>query len=108
MTNFEKLKELKDFEAAQVITMLNEHVGSVETLIDVTKTSINRTCKSEIIVTAWLNAPYDDSKGFQFLVSGDYEHVTVNDLGALSRICDFKSSVDALLNKYMPCDEEFD
>lgn len=60
-TNFEKLKELKEHEAAQVISMLTMHVMEVQqaTGADCNLDAVDLEEDSIEIISSWLKDPYD-------------------------------------------------
>ena len=66
-TNFEALKELKDYEAAQILHLLFLHVTSImeaqraDGLIDQLENEFE-------IITSWLNHPFEENKGFKFYI----------------------------------------
>lgn len=81
-TNFEKLKELKEHEAAQVISMLPMHVMEVQ---HTTGANNNLDATDGVedgmeIIISWLKDPYDEAKGFKFYLSGGIEYITQKNL----------------------------
>lgn len=81
-TNFEKLKELKEYEAAQVISMLPMHVMEIQhtTGADNNLDAVDLEENSIEIITSWLKNPYDEAKGFKFYLSGRTEYITQENL----------------------------
>ncbi|MDE7264518.1 MAG: hypothetical protein K2N64_07640 [Anaeroplasmataceae bacterium] len=81
-TNFEKLKELKEYEAAQVINMLQIHIAEVQ-LVRKADSNLDAVdlVEDEIeIITSWLKDPYDEKKGFKMYLSGRTEYITSENL----------------------------
>ena len=76
-TNFEKIKELKNWELALILSMVELHVG---TLIPAYPGGTVSEYDHERECLKWLNQPYDDEKGFKFLVSYDSEKGTYEDV----------------------------
>lgn len=81
-TNFEKLKELKEHEVAQVISMLPMHVAEVQeaTGADCNLDAVDLEENSIEIVTSWLKDSYDEKKGFKMYLSGGTEYITQENL----------------------------
>ena len=81
-TNFEKLKELKEHEAAQVFSLLPMHVAEIQ---QATKADQNLDAADSVddemeIITSWLKDPYDEKKGFKMYLSGGTEYITQENL----------------------------
>ncbi len=81
-TNFEKLKELKEHEAAQVLSMLPMHVMEIQqaTGADCNLDAVDLEENSIEIITSWLKDPYDEKKGFKMYLSGGTEYITQENL----------------------------
>ncbi len=81
-TNFEKLRELKEHEAAQVISMLPMHVMEIQqaTGADCNLDAVDLEENSIEIIASWLKEPYDEAKGFKFYLSGRTEYITQENL----------------------------
>lgn len=81
-TNFEKLKELKEHEAAQVISMLPMHVMEIRqaTGADCNLDATDGVEDGMEIIISWLKDPYDEAKGFKFYLSGGIEYITQKNL----------------------------
>ncbi|MDE6946312.1 MAG: hypothetical protein K2P14_03915 [Anaeroplasmataceae bacterium] len=81
-TNFEKLKELKVHEAAQVISMLPMHVMEIQQATGANNNldAVDLEENSIEIITSWLKNPYDEAKGFKFYLSGGIEYITQKNL----------------------------
>lgn len=72
ITNFEKLKELKDYEAAMLLSLLNIHVQE-----EVKNTE--DTAEEEIkVIINWLNESYND--GFILSLSESIEKIKIEHL----------------------------
>lgn len=80
-TNFEKLKELKEYEAAQVINMLPLHVMEIQQATGADCLDATDGVENEMeIIISWLKDPYDEAKGFKFYLSGGIEYITQKNL----------------------------
>ena len=89
-TNFEKIKELKEFEAAQVMSMLPMHVAEVQqaTRADFDLDAADLEENAIEIITSWLKDPYDEKKGFKMYLSGGTEYITPKNLSHYSHLED--------------------
>lgn len=103
-TNFEKLKELKEYEAAQVLSLLPMHVMEVQQAtgvdheLDATDLVEN---ESEIIIS-WLKDEYDEKKGFKFYLSGGTEYITSENLSHY----EYLANVHNDYSEYFESDED--
>lgn len=80
-TNFEKLKELKEYEAAQVFSMLQMHVAEVQQATKADRLDAADFVEDEIeVIISWLKDPYDEKKGFKMYLSGRTEYITPENL----------------------------
>lgn len=78
-TNFEKIKELKNWELAQIMDLVALHVdAAVPAYPDAQVTSYDYQREQ----LKWLNQPYDEKKGFKFILDEDGEetYVTLQDM----------------------------
>lgn len=78
-TNFEKLKELKNWELAQVLDLIALHVdAAVPAYPDAQVQSFDYQREQ----LKWLNQPYDEEKGFKFILDdeGEVTYVTLQDM----------------------------
>lgn len=102
MTNKEKLQQLKDYELAEIIAMLNLHVDEIQhassARYELDAFDLNEDAIG--IIISWLNSPYDEEKGFEFycsyektkrvylksenLETFDYLHGTVDSIDSLT------------------------
>lgn len=103
-TNFEKLKELKEHEAAQVISMLPMHVMEVQ---HTTGANNNLDATDGVedgmeIIISWLKDPYDEAKGFKFYLSGRTEYITQENLSHYGYLED----IDQDYSDYFESDED--
>ena len=89
-TNFEKLKELKEYEVAQVISMLQMHVAEVQQATEADKNldAAHLEGDSIEVITSWLKDSYDESKGFKMYLSGGVEYITSEDLSHYEHLRD--------------------
>lgn len=99
-TNFEKLKELKEYEVAQVISMLPMHVMEVQqaTGADKNLDAVDLEENSIEIITSWLKDTYDEKKGFKMYLSGGTEYITSKNL----------KHYDYLEDTHQDCSEHFE
>lgn len=68
-TNFEALKELKDYEAAQILHLLFLHVTSIMEAQRADGLDAIDQLENEFeIVISWLNHPFEENKGFKFYI----------------------------------------
>lgn len=68
-TNFEALKVLKDYEAAQILHLLFLHVTSIMEAQRADGLDAIDQLENEFeIITSWLNHPYEENKGFKFYI----------------------------------------
>lgn len=75
-TNFGKLKELKDYEVAQIIRILSLHVTSIMEAQSADELDAADQLEDEFeIITSWLNHPYEENKGFEFYLSGKLAYI---------------------------------
>ncbi|HRF70458.1 MAG TPA: hypothetical protein PKV66_03420 [Candidatus Pelethenecus sp.] len=81
-TNFEKLKELKEYEAAQILNLLPMHVQEVQENIgvDCNLDAVDGVENEIEVITSWLKDPYDEKKGFKMYLSGGTEYITQENL----------------------------
>ncbi len=103
-TNFEKLKELKEFEAAQIISMLPVHVGEIQqaTGADFNLDAADLEEDSIEIITSWLKDEFDEKKGFKMYLSGRTEYITAKDLSRYDYLKDSHNDY----SDHFECDEE--
>ena len=69
MTNFEKLKELKeDYEVALVVSFINSHVMTILSYSGASENldAFDLVYDELSIIVDWLNSEYDDEVGFCF------------------------------------------
>ena len=97
-TNFEKLKELKEYEAAQVLSMLQMHVAEVQqaTKADHNLDAADLEEDSIGVITSWFKDSYDESKGFKMYLSGGVEYITSEDLSHYEHLRDVHNDYDDL------------
>ncbi len=93
-TNFEKLKELKDWELAQIMDLAFCHV---EAILKYPKAQVSDYDHSREYLR-WLNQPYDEEKGFKFLLDDDSNEETYITLQEL-RLKKEKQIFKGILNK---------
>ena len=68
-TNFEALKVLKDYEAAQILHLLFLHVTSIMEAQRADGLDAIDQLENEFeIVISWLNHPFEENKGFKFYI----------------------------------------
>ncbi len=81
-TNFEKLKELKEYEVAQILSMLPMHVQEIQQASDAEHNldAVDLEENSIEIITSWLKDSFDEKKGFKMYLSGGTEYITAEDL----------------------------
>ena len=80
-TNFEKLKELKNWELAQIIDLIAMHVDAAIPAYPDAQVS-GYDYQREYL--KWLNQSYDEEKGFKFILDQEDEetYVTLQDMRA--------------------------
>lgn len=105
-TNFEKLKELKEYEAAQIISMLPMHVAEVQeaTGADFNLDAADLEEDSIEVITSWLKDPYNEKKGFKMYLSGGTEYITSKNLNNYDHLEDVHHDY----SENFECDEEED
>lgn len=103
-TNFEKLKELKVHEAAQVISMLPMHVMEIQqaTGADCNLDATDGVENEMEIIISWLKNPYEEKKGFKFYLSGGIEYITQKNLEHY----DYLKDTHQDYSKYFESDED--
>lgn len=104
MTNFEKLKELKEYEAAQILSMLPMHVMEIQqaTGAENNLDAVDLEEDSIEIITSWLKDDYDDKKGFMMYLSGGSEYFTKENLSHY----DYLENTHKSYNEYFESDED--
>ena len=104
-TNFEALKELKDYEAAQIIRILSLHVTSIMEAQSADELDAADQLEDEFeIVTSWLNHPYEENKGFEFYIFGQTAITRVDHL----KHYDYLAGSNNDYSKYFEDTEESD
>ncbi len=105
-TNFEKLKELKEHKAAQVLSMLPMHVMEIQqaTGADCNLDAVDLEENSIEIITSWLKDPYDEKKGFKMYLSGGTEYITHENLSHY----DYLEDTHQDFSEYFESEEEED
>ncbi len=104
MTNFEKIKELKEYEVAQILSMLPMHVAGIQeaTGADRNLDAVDLEEDSIEIITSWLKDEYDEKKGFRMYLSGGSEYFTKENLSHY----DYLENTHNSYNKYFESDDE--
>ena len=103
-TNFEKLKELKEFEVAQIIILLPMHVQTIQqaTGADVNLDAIDLMEDAIEILTSWLKDECDERKGFKMYLSSRAEYITSVELSHYNYLEDSHNNY----SDPFECDEE--
>lgn len=90
MTNFEKLKELQEYEVAQIIDAIPYHVMEVQqaTGADENLDAVDSQEDTIEIITSWLKDSYDEEKGFKLYLKGSVFYLTSENLEHFSYLED--------------------
>ncbi len=105
-TNFEKLKELKEYEAAQVINMLPMHVMEIQqaTGADCNLDAVDGVENEIEIIASWLKDSFDEKKGFKMYLSGGIEYITQKNLEHY----DYLEDTHQDYSEYFESDEDYE
>lgn len=104
-TNFEKLKELKEYEAAYILSFMPVYVMTVQTEIGADNLDVFDQNEGSIeIITAWLKEEYNEEKGFKMYLFGETKYLTSDDMKEYSYLEDSDNDYSS----YFEDDEEED
>lgn len=80
-TNFEKLKELKEHEAAYILSFMPAHVMTIQNATGADNLdAFDKNEDSIEIIISWLKNDYDEKKGFKLYLFGETQYITSKEL----------------------------